>query len=96
MRVTLISPCAQIHAAFGMRTLSSYLREKGHQTRLIFLPDFNDYSEKPVAGPGVYRDAALRDLFPLCADSDLIGISLMTAFYEKAVWITQNLKSRLN
>ena len=96
MRVTLISPCAQIHAAFGMRTLSSYLREKGHPTRLIFLPDFNDYSENLVASPGVYRDAALRDLFPLCADSDLIGISLMTAFYEKAVWITQNLKSRLN
>ena len=53
MRITLISPCAQIHAAFGMRTLSSYLREKGHQTRLIFLPDFNDYSENLVASPGV-------------------------------------------
>ena len=95
MRIALISPCAQINAAFGLRILSSYLRKHGHETRLIFLPDFNDYSGKLEANPGIYRDAVLKDLFPLCEDCDLIGLSLMTVFFEKAVWITRNLKTRL-
>ncbi len=96
MRITLISPCAQINAAFGVRTLSSYLRAQGHETRLIFLPDFNDYAGAVRANPATYRDETLKDLYPLCEDSDLIGISLMTVFFEKAVWITQNLKARLS
>ncbi|MBP1611083.1 MAG: putative Radical domain protein, partial [Acidobacteria bacterium] len=81
MRIALISPCAQINAAFGLRTLSSYLRKHGHETRLIFLPDFNDYSGKLEANPGFYRDGLLNDLFPLCEDCDLIGLSLMTVFF---------------
>jgi anaerobic magnesium-protoporphyrin IX monomethyl ester cyclase len=96
MRIALVSPCSQINAAFGLRTLSSCLREQGHETRLIFLPDFNDYSGQIEANANLYHDALLNDLFPLCEDCDLIGLSLMTVFYEKAVWITRNLQIRLN
>lgn len=96
MRITLISPCAQINAAFGVRTLSAYLRAQGHETRLVFLPDFNDYAGTVYAGPAAYRDETLKDLFPLCEDSDLIGISVMTVFFEKAAWITRKLKARFH
>ena len=91
MRITLISPCAQINAAFGLRTLSSYLRAQGHETRLVFLPDFNDYAGDVYANPAKYSDATLNDLYPLCEDADLIGISLMTLFFDKSAWITRNL-----
>lgn len=90
MKVTLISPYPDI-TAFGIRTISSYLRRHGHKTQLIFLP--------PTCGENIfsdncsYGDKTLEDLIPLCNNSDLVGITLMTNFYGAAVQITKKLKS---
>jgi len=92
MRITLISPYPDI-TAFGLRTISAYLKEHGYKTRLIFLPD--PFGDNIAFGVKRYDDKILDALIPLCRDSDVIGITLMTNFFEGVVQITQKLKSSL-
>ena len=90
MKITFISPFPDL-MAFGMRTISAYLKQHGHETQLIFIPDLHD--NNIVFGTNRYDDKALDNLIPLCCDSDLIGITLMTNFYAAAVQITEKVKS---
>jgi radical SAM superfamily enzyme YgiQ (UPF0313 family) len=93
MKISLISPYPDI-TSFGLRTISAYLKQAGHQTRLIFLPD--PYGDNIVNGVPRYNDHVLEGIISLCDDSDIIGISLMTNFFENAVQITQKIKSRID
>jgi len=90
MKLTLISPYPDI-TAFGLRTISAYLRWSGYRTQMIFLPDPNcDDANYPSIR---YQDHALNELAALCKGSDLIGITLMTNYFDAAVQITDKLKS---
>lgn len=92
MKITLISPYPDI-TCFGIRTLSAQLKRHGHKSQLIFLPDpFGDHIRMGVPR---YRDSVLDEVTFLCRESDLIGLTLMTNFFEGAVQITNKLKSRL-
>jgi len=93
MKITFISPYPDI-TAFGMRTLSGYLRRNGHNTRLIFLPD--PFGDDLVYGIPRYEENILDKVAALCSESDLIGITLMTNFFDGAVQITEKLKRTLN
>ena len=86
MKITLVSPYPDLKA-FGLRTLSSCLKKKGHDVQSIFLPKrFKDrYEEKDLNG-----------LVELSKRTDLVGISLMTNFFDNAVQITQALKNQCN
>lgn len=86
MKVTLISPYPDLHA-FGIRTLSACLKKEGHNVQVIFLP-------KPFINR--YEDETLSEVIELSKQSDLIGISLMTNFFENAIQITRKLKENLN
>jgi anaerobic magnesium-protoporphyrin IX monomethyl ester cyclase len=92
MKIILISPYPDV-AAYGIRTMSAYLKQSGHQTKLIFLPDFlgNMFSPPEIR----YDDGMLDGIIPLCRDADLIGITLMTSFYDSAAQITKKIKSAL-
>ncbi|MDY6855572.1 MAG: radical SAM protein [Thermodesulfobacteriota bacterium] len=89
MKVSLISPYPDI-TAFGLRTISAYLKKNGHETQMIFLPD--PYGDNPINNVARYDDQILEELIPLCKGSDLIGITLMTNFFDGAVQITKGLK----
>ena len=89
MKVTLISPFPDI-TSFGLRTISAYLKKFGHTTQMVFLPD--PYGDSPVYGVDRYEDRVFDELIQLCDGSDLIGITLMTNFFDGAVQITKNLK----
>ena len=93
MKVSLISPYPDI-TSFGVRTLSAYLREHGHSTQLIFLPD--PFGDDIVHGAARYPGRALDDVVELCRDSGLVGIALMTNFFDGAVEITAKLKAGLD
>ncbi|ODS35781.1 MAG: B12-binding domain-containing radical SAM protein [Candidatus Altiarchaeales archaeon WOR_SM1_86-2] len=93
MKITLISPYPDI-TAFGLRTISAYLKMYGHKTQMIFLPD--PYSDDLIDGVQRYKDHVLNELIPLCKESDLIGITLMTNFFDGAIQITRKLKSTSN
>ena len=92
MKITLISPYPDL-TAFGLRTLSAFLKLHGHATQLIFLPD--PFGDDIVDGVARYPDDALDAVVPLCRDSDMIGVSLMTNFFDGAVQITAKLKGQL-
>jgi anaerobic magnesium-protoporphyrin IX monomethyl ester cyclase len=91
-RVVLISPYPDI-TAFGVRALSSFLRENGVETRLIFLPD--PLGDALTDHPERYPQAVVDALVPLCADASLIGISLMTNYVDNAVQICRALRGHV-
>src|SRR3990172_535554 len=93
MKITLISPYPDI-TAFGIRTISAYLKEKGHKTKLLFLPD--PRRDNIISWGKRYDEDVLDDIIPLCDDSDIIGITLMTNFFDNAVEITRKIKSKLD
>ena len=86
MKIALISIEPGIKA-FGLRTLSSCLKQEGHNVKLIFL--HNHFTNK-------YKEETLYELVELVRNSDVIGISLMTNFYDNAIQITKKLKHDLN
>ena len=83
MRITLISPFPDI-TNFGLRTISAYLKESGHKTRLIFLPD--PYGDDVV--PDVLRyDDHILDIhirfFVTLADKVLIHMKDRTSKHHQ-------------
>lgn len=91
MRVVLISPYPDI-TAFGVRGISAYLRANGVDTRLVFLPDPLGDALREL--PERYPATVMDDLAALCADADLVGVSLMTNYLDNAVQITRTIKAR--
>ena len=86
MNIALISPYENL-LAYGLRILSACLKNNKHSVKLIFLPD---------KFGGTYSEKTLNELGELVNGSDLIGISLMTDHFQKAVQITQKLKKSNN
>lgn len=82
MKVTLISTDADIWS-FGIRTLSSVLRDAGHSPRLLFLP-----SDSPQYGPEV-----LEQIHGLTRDSGLVGISSLSRGSRRAQQVCTYLRS---
>jgi radical SAM superfamily enzyme YgiQ (UPF0313 family) len=82
MKITLISPYTGINA-FGLRTISACLKREGHDVHLLFLPK---------SFMGRYENKTLDDIVKLSKESNLIGISLMSYFFDNAIQITQKLK----
>ncbi len=85
MTITLISPYESIES-YGLRIISSCLKKAGHKTQLIFMP-------KKIGE--LYEKKTLEGIVDLSKDSDLIGISLSTNFFERSVQITNELKREL-
>ncbi len=85
MKVTLISPFPDLQS-FGLRTLSSCLKEDGHHVEMFFLKEefYRRFSRRVV-----------DDLLYLVKDSDLIGVSLMTNFFDNGVQITEEIRNKL-
>ncbi|UCC94344.1 MAG: cobalamin-dependent protein, partial [Candidatus Omnitrophota bacterium] len=86
MKVTLISLYPSIEG-FGIRTLSACLKREGHDTQLIFLR--RDFWNR-------YNDETLNKVVELSKGADLVGISLMTNFFDNAIQVTQRIKKTLN
>jgi radical SAM superfamily enzyme YgiQ (UPF0313 family) len=92
MKITLISPYPDI-TSFGVRTLSAHLRRHGYNTQLIFLPD--PFGDNLLYGVQRYEEKVLDQVVAFCGKSNLIGLTLMTNFYDGAVQITRKLKRAL-
>ncbi|MBF0317199.1 MAG: B12-binding domain-containing radical SAM protein [Nitrospirae bacterium] len=97
LNITLISPYPDI-TVFGLRTISAWLKEHGHKSRMVFMPD--PYADAPQSsrqrrGGQIYSKQALNQLITLCKGSDLIGITLMTNYFKHAAELTTALKKSL-
>jgi anaerobic magnesium-protoporphyrin IX monomethyl ester cyclase len=82
MRIAFISPYESI-ASYGIRLLSTVLKQAGHDTQLVFLP--LHFSES-------YSSAALEAICKAVHDADLVGISLSSNYVQQAMVLTRALK----
>ncbi|MFV9506200.1 MAG: B12-binding domain-containing radical SAM protein [Oscillochloridaceae bacterium umkhey_bin13] len=95
MQIVLISPYSGIEAT-GLRVLSACLKQAGHHTTMIFLPNLDE----AMAGThfdGRDLSAALRSqLLTLCAEADLIGMTVMTPSFTLACRLTTMLRQHVH
>ncbi len=96
MKVALISPYPDI-ANYGLRTLSSVLRKNGHETQMLFMPDFaGDGENVHMAKPeDRYAPEIIDQMIEVVADADLVGITLMTHYFDSAKQLTREIRERL-
>ena len=91
--MTFISLTADV-TAYSTRILSAYLKSKGFNTRIIFLPDIKFESDESPFDGIPYDKNTMDQVTDLCKDSSLIGISLFTSDFPNAVYVTGQLKGR--
>jgi radical SAM superfamily enzyme YgiQ (UPF0313 family) len=95
MKTVLISPYTDA-AGVGARSLSAYLKSRGHQTKLIFLPSGQIEHRLATDWSYQYDEKVLAQLVELCGGSALIGITLMTNYFDRVAQLTRRLKSDLD
>ena len=78
-RVVLISPYSHI-SAIGLRAISAHLKQAGLESRMIFLPDMDEWLSAPRPHRQDYPPETLDQICELCADVDLVGIGVMSNF----------------
>ncbi|PIE72314.1 MAG: B12-binding domain-containing radical SAM protein [Deltaproteobacteria bacterium] len=90
--VTLITPCPPDISAFGTRSISSFLRSKGHQTNIIFFPGVIGLQGGEGTSGQYYNDTILTQVKEICSDSSLVVISFMTSYLERAIQLTTTIR----
>lgn len=86
MKVILISPYSEIQS-IGIRTLSACLKIEGCDVLLVFLP--RNFMDR-------YEDETLDEVVNISKGAGLIGISVLTNYFDNVVQLTQRLKKDLN
>lgn len=81
MQITLLSPYSDI-ASLGIRSISAYLKQQGHGVRIVFLPFPFPEIEYVPDFILQYSQEVLEQVLELVSDSGLIGISVMTNYFE--------------
>jgi anaerobic magnesium-protoporphyrin IX monomethyl ester cyclase len=96
MKITLIAPTVQTRelTAFGVRALSSYMKQQGHIVRLIVLS--GGWESQRQGYLYQFVPNFLDDLVALCRGSDLIGFSLMACDFNVTRQMTAHIKKSLN
>ncbi len=96
MKLTLITPTPPDVSAFGVRSLSAFLRSKGYAVDIIFLPGSIGLLKEGGDYVYSYKPGVLEQIVELCKDSQLIGLSFMTNYFDRAVQVTQRLKEKFS
>jgi anaerobic magnesium-protoporphyrin IX monomethyl ester cyclase len=86
MRIALVSTYTHPFA-LGLRYLSSYLKTAGHEVTLLLMS-----SRRDTARPD-YTPAVLADYVDQLRSADLIGLSLMTNTFHRAVALTETIRA---
>jgi radical SAM superfamily enzyme YgiQ (UPF0313 family) len=93
----LISPYSDITAP-GVRILSAVLRRAGHRVRTLFLQDVSLLPERKYHPDFTrkYSPNVQKQVAELAKGFDLVGISLMTNYFNHAVQLTEYLHAQLD
>ena len=87
-KIILISPFAKPILAIGLRLISAYLKQNGHEVKMIFLPT-NKIGH-------IYSDYVADQIIDLCKDADLIGFTSMSLDFISVSNLTDKIKSKLD
>jgi len=82
MKISLISISPMVNM-YGLRTISACLKQAGHDVNLIFM--LEDFQIK-------YSEKAMNNLVKLTKGSDLVGLSMMSNFWDNTVQVTEKLR----
>lgn len=88
MKITLIST-STYPSDQGIRTISSILKRRGYEVKIVFMSLSEDYSKN-------YSLNELTQLLNLCKDSKLIGINSFASTSQRAAKIISFLKKNIN
>lgn len=96
MKISLVSPYPDI-TNYGLRTLSSVLKDAGHQAQVICMPDFagDGESHHVKMSEERYSPEAIDQMIEVMQGCDLVGITLMTHYFDSAKQITKAVQERL-
>ncbi len=89
MKIALISTNER-YVEHGLRSISSYLKKNGFETKMIFMPINNRYEYQ------IYSDNNLNNLIELVKDCQLIAFTCMSTCYERTVQVIRFLKNKTN
>ena len=95
MKLTILSPNPPDCVAFGPRQLASVLREHGYECSIIFLRGSVKLNRFDASHVYQYDDALLDDVVAACEDADVVGVSFMSLYYDRAVQLTRAVQDRL-
>jgi anaerobic magnesium-protoporphyrin IX monomethyl ester cyclase len=95
VKIALISPTPLDISAFGVRALSAYLKAHGHAVRVILLPEGVERLKYRQDYTYQYKTRVLEEVAELCRGSELIGLSLMTHYFDRSRQITEYVKKSL-
>jgi radical SAM superfamily enzyme YgiQ (UPF0313 family) len=93
MKITFVTPTPLDLAAFGVRSLSAFLKQEGIDVRNVFLPGGVGKYKYRSGYAYRYDESLLEQVVSLCRGSDLIGISVMSNYFERAIQLTAAIKS---
>ncbi len=85
---------------YGLRIISAYLKQHNHEVELLLLP-FGTWEEHSFS-ESVFDEEKIKPLvgriseFIVEQQPDLVGMSVLTNFFEHAAWITDGLKKQQN
>jgi len=94
VKVTLISTYLDTIAE-GLRGLSSFIKSKGYECEMIFLPDYKALLNYDPQFGRPYEQSLMDDVVQACSDSDVVGIGVMSNFFDHAVQLSENLRKNL-
>jgi len=90
--ITFISPYLNIYA-LGIRSISSFIKSKGYNARLIFLPLIQSERSINPNYQRLYPEKVLSQIEDLSKDSKFIGISLTSNHVDSSIQLTNHLKN---
>jgi radical SAM superfamily enzyme YgiQ (UPF0313 family) len=93
VKVSLISPFADI-SVFGLRVLSACLKRAGHDCQLILLPQDEDRVSGEADFWRPYPAQVREHVAELCADSGLVGVTVMTNYAQRAAELSEAIRAR--
>jgi len=96
MKISLVSPYPDI-TNYGLRTLSSVLKDHGHEAQVICMPDFagDGESHHVKMSEERYSPQVIDQMIETMQGADLVGITLMTHYFDSAKQITKAVQERL-
>ncbi|MBN2381250.1 B12-binding domain-containing radical SAM protein [bacterium] len=94
MKILLIAPYPDI-TALGVRYLSSQLEREGFSSRVLFIPGALKSLRFRSEFRYRYSPRELDEIGSFARDAELIGLSFMSNYLERAIQLTRHLKGSL-
>ena len=95
MKLALIEITCPDIRAYGVRCLSSYLQQRGHDVRTLFLPPGMEMLRHEDGIVPEYPRELLEQAAEVLRDRDMVGISFMTYYFWRAIQLAEFLKEEL-